>query len=101
MLTCAKRAPNPATNPATVSGIEVLSGPELGGWVSMTTAEYYQKQIELLLEWAVAAADLDLRIRLIERALDFLALAVCTDDRTLRLLQEAMEPMMHSNTRKA
>lgn len=67
----------------------------------MAAQEYYRKQVQLLLEWAVAATDLDLQMRLIERALDFLALANCTDDQTLRPFQEALEATMHSNTPKA
>ncbi len=67
----------------------------------MATPDYYRKQIELLLEWAASATDLDLRVKLIERALDFLALANCADDQKLRHVQEALETMMRSNTRKA
>jgi hypothetical protein len=36
----------------------------------MPTPDYYCKQIELLLEWAVAVPDNGLRMTLIERALD-------------------------------
>jgi len=44
-----------------------------GGW-SMATAEYYRKQIELLLVSAMATADPDLKAKLLARALEFLAL---------------------------
>ena len=57
----------------------------------MVAVEYYRKQIELLLVWAMATTKPDLKAKLIERALEFLALANCTDDKTLRLLQEALD----------
>src|SRR6516164_1864944 len=57
----------------------------------MSTAEYYQKQIELLLLWASATTSRDLQVKLIERACQLLALANCADDQTLRYLEEVME----------
>jgi len=57
----------------------------------MPTAEYYQKQIELLLLWASATTSRDLQVKLIERACQLLALANCADDQTLRYLEEVME----------
>ncbi len=38
---------------------------------SMATAEYYRKQVELLLVWAMAATRPDLKAKLLARALDF------------------------------
>ncbi len=67
----------------------------------MAAPDYYRKQIELLLEWAASVTDLDLRMKLIERALDFFKLANCTDDQALRLVQEALETTRRSNTRNA
>ena len=57
----------------------------------MPTAEYYQKQIELLLLWASATTSRDLQVKLIERARQLLALSNCADDQTLRYLEEVME----------
>jgi len=57
----------------------------------MPTAEYYQKQIELLLLWASATTSRDLQVKLTERACRLLALANCTDDQTLRYLEEVLE----------
>ena len=57
----------------------------------MPTAEYYQKQIELLLLWASATTSRDLQVKLIERACQLLALANCADDQTLRYMEEVLE----------
>jgi hypothetical protein len=57
----------------------------------MPTMEYYQKQIELLLLWASATSSRNLRVKLIERACQLLALANCADDQTLRYLEEELE----------
>ena len=57
----------------------------------MPTAEYYQKQIELLLLWTSATTSRDLQVKLIERACQLLALANCTDDQTLRYIEEVLE----------
>jgi hypothetical protein len=69
----------------------------------MATSVYYRKQIELLLVWATAANP-NLRIRLIERALNFLTLADCTDDQTLRRFDELLESVsyrMHAHHESA
>jgi hypothetical protein len=42
----------------------------------MVAVEYYRKQIELLLVWAMATTKPDLNAKLIERALEFLALQI-------------------------
>ncbi len=65
----------------------------------MPKPDYYRKQIELLLEWAVATPDNGLRMTLIEWGLDLLVLA-SADDQTLRLVQEALQTMMPANTEK-
>jgi hypothetical protein len=57
----------------------------------MPTTEYYRKQIELLLLWASATTSRDLQVKLIERACQLLVLANCTDDQTLRYLEEVLE----------
>jgi hypothetical protein len=64
----------------------------------MPTTEYYQKQIELLLLWAAAATDRDLQTKLIQRACEFLALANCTDDQTLRLFEETLESVLRNRS---
>jgi hypothetical protein len=58
----------------------------------MPTLEYYQKQTELLLAWALATTDHSFKARLIVRALDFLV-ANCTDDEILRTLQMAQQSL--------
>ena len=57
----------------------------------MPTAEYHQKQIELLLLWATATTSRDLQVKVIERACQLLALANCADDQRLRYLEEVLE----------
>jgi hypothetical protein len=57
----------------------------------MPRAEYYQKQIELLLLWATATTSRDLQVKVIERACQLLALANCADDQRLRYLEEVLE----------
>jgi hypothetical protein len=55
----------------------------------MATAEYYRKQVELLLVWAMATAEPVVKA-LLSRALEFLALIDNADDRLLRLFQEVL-----------
>jgi hypothetical protein len=50
----------------------------------MATIEYYRKQVELLLVWAMATTNPDLKAKLLARALEFLALVDCVDDGMLR-----------------
>ena len=57
---------------------------------SMAATEYYRKQVELLLVWAMATAEPDLKAKLLSRALEFWALIDDADDRLLRLFQEAL-----------
>jgi len=68
-----------------------------GGGRLMATSDYYRKQIELLLVWATAVTDSNLRIRLTERALNLLTLANCTDDQTLRRFEELLESIRLQN----
>ena len=56
----------------------------------MATAEYYRKQVELLLVWAMATAEPVVKAKLLSRALEFLALIDNADDRLLRLFQEVL-----------
>jgi hypothetical protein len=60
----------------------------------MAMPDYYRKQIELPLVWATAVTDPGLRIRLIGRALNFLTLANCTDNQTLRRFEEILESLI-------
>ena len=53
-------------------------------------AEYYRKQVELLLVWAMATAEPVVKAKLLSRALEFLALIDNADDRLLRLFQEVL-----------
>jgi hypothetical protein len=55
---------------------------------SMATAEYYRKQVELLLVRAMATAEPVLKAKLLARALEFSTLVDCIDDRMLRTFQE-------------
>jgi hypothetical protein len=55
---------------------------------SMAATEYYRKQVELLLVWAMATTNPDLKAKLFARALEFLALVDCVDDGMLRTFQE-------------
>ncbi len=55
---------------------------------SMVPAEYYRKQVELLIVWAMATTNPDLKAKLVARALEFLALVDCADDGLLRGFQE-------------
>ena len=68
-----------------------------GGDRLMATSDYYRKQIELLLVWATAVTDSNLRIRLTQRALNLLTLANCTDDQTLRRFEELLESIRLQN----
>jgi hypothetical protein len=45
----------------------------------MAATEYYRKQVELLLVWAIATTNPDLKAKLLARALEFLALVDCVD----------------------
>ena len=54
----------------------------------MATTEYYRKQVELLLVWAMATTNPDLKAKLLALALEFLTLADCVDDGMLRVFQE-------------
>ena len=45
----------------------------------MAATEYYRKQVELLLVWAMATTNPDLKAKLLARALEFLALVDCVD----------------------
>jgi hypothetical protein len=56
----------------------------------MVPGEYYRKQVELLLVWAMATAEPDLKAKLFSRALEFWALIDDADDRLLRLFQEVL-----------
>ena len=56
---------------------------------SMATAEYYRKQVELLLVWAMATAEPILKAKLLSRALEFLALIDDANDRLLRLFRKS------------
>ena len=65
----------------------------------MVPAEYYRKQVELLLVWAMATTNPDLKAKLLARALEFLALVDCVDDGMLRTFQELLAefnaPLLH------
>ena len=54
----------------------------------MAATEYYRKQVELLLVWAMATAEPVLKAKLLSRALEFLAL-IDDADGLLRLFQDA------------
>ena len=58
-----------------------------GGWVDGDD-EYYRKQVEILLVWAMATTNPDVKAKLLARALGFLTLADCVDDDMLRVFQE-------------
>jgi hypothetical protein len=57
---------------------------------SMAATEYYRKQAELLLVWAMATTDPDLKANLLARALEFLALVDGVNDGMLRGFQELL-----------
>ena len=56
----------------------------------MAATEYYRKQVELLLVWAMATTNPDLKANLLARALEFLALVEAVDDGMLRGFQELL-----------
>jgi hypothetical protein len=56
----------------------------------MAATEYYVKQVELLLVWATATTNPDLKAKLLARALELLALVDCVDDGMLRGFQEML-----------
>ncbi len=70
--------------------LDYCGGYRLTAAGSMATAEYYRKQIELLLVWAMATTNPDLKAKLLARALEFLALVDCADDGVRRGLQELL-----------
>ena len=49
---------------------------------------YHRKQVELLLAWAMATMNPDLKAKLLARALEFSTLVDCIDDGMLRGFQE-------------
>ena len=55
----------------------------------MAATEYYRKQVELLLVWAMATAEPVVKAKLLSRALEFWRIDNA-DDRLLRLFQEAL-----------
>ena len=55
---------------------------------SMATTNYRRKQVELLLVWAMATTNPDLKAKLLARALEFSTLVDCIDDGMLRTFQE-------------
>ena len=59
----------------------------------MPTPEYYQKQTELLLVWALATTDLKLKASLIARALEYWALADRTNDGILHTFEVALQSL--------
>ena len=67
----------------------------------MATAEYYRKQVELLLVWAMATTKPDLKAKLLSRALESLALIENADDRLLRVFQEVMAELSAQHLRKS
>jgi hypothetical protein len=54
----------------------------------MATTEYYRKQVELLLVWAMATTNPDLKATLLARALEFMTLVDRADDGMLHVFQE-------------
>jgi len=60
----------------------------------MVPAEYYRKRVELLLVWAMATAEPDVKANLLSRALEFWALIDDADDRLLRLFQEVLNAQL-------
>jgi hypothetical protein len=79
-----------AVNPAMFSTgcWTTAAGYRLTAAGSMATTECYRKQVELLLVWAVATTNPDLKAKLLARALEFLALVDCVDDGMLRGFQQ-------------
>ena len=79
-----------AANPAMFSTgcWATAAGYRLTAAGSMATTEYYRKQVELLLVWAMATTNPDLKAKLLARALEFLAFLDCVDDGILRVFQE-------------
>ena len=54
----------------------------------MAATEYYRKQVELLLVWAMATTNPDLKAKLLAQVLEFLTLVDCIDDGMLRTFQD-------------
>ncbi len=67
---------------------------------SMATAEYYRKQLELLLVWAMATTNPNLKAKLLTRALEFWALVDCADDGVLRGFQELLAEFNAQSSQK-
>jgi hypothetical protein len=65
-----------------------VAGYRLTAAGSMATTEYHRKQVELLLVWAMATTNPDLKAKLLARALEFSTLVDCIDDGMLRTFQE-------------
>ena len=65
-----------------------MAGYRLTAAGSMATTEYHRKQVDLLLVWAMATTNPDLKAKLLARALEFLALVDCVDDGMLRTFQD-------------
>ena len=65
----------------------------------MAATEYYRKRVELLLVWAMATTNPDLKAKLLARALEFSTLVDCVDDGMLRTFQELLAefnaPLLH------
>ena len=72
------------------SGVRPVRGYRRTAARSMATAEYYLKQVELLLLWAKATAAPDLKANLLLRALEFLGHIDSADDGVRRVFQEVL-----------
>ncbi len=66
----------------------------------MATAEYNWKQFELLLTWAMATTNPNLKAKLLSRALEFLALVDDTDERALCIFQGVLDEFKAQLLRK-
>ena len=56
----------------------------------MAATEYYRKQVELLLVWAIATTNPDLKAKLLARALEFLGHIDSADDGVRRVFHEVL-----------
>jgi hypothetical protein len=77
-----------------------LRGYRLTAAGSMATAEYNWKQFELLLTWAMATTNPNLKAKLLLRALEFLALVDDTDERALCIFQGVLDEFKAQLLRK-
>ncbi len=77
-----------------------LRGYRLTAGGSMVTAEYNWKQFELLLTWAMATTNPNLKAKLLLRAIEFLALVDDTDERALLVFQEVIDEFKAQLLRK-